>query len=68
MEKETTNFNKIAKKEWLNNSLMDHFFIKMQIWNQKWPLIFQNILGLNMRYPLLMNGMGHIMVKYFLYR
>ena len=55
--------NIISKKEWLNNSFMDQLFIKMQIWHQKWPLIFQNILGLNMRFPLLMNGIGHLMVK-----
>jgi hypothetical protein len=50
------------KYDWLNNSFLDQFIIKLQIWHQKWPLIFQNSIKLDMRYPLLMNSIGQIMV------
>jgi hypothetical protein len=64
MEKENNieNLNPINKKLWLNNSLIDQFFIKAQIWHQKWPLIFQKILGIDMQYPLVMLSLGHLVV------
>lgn len=54
--------NPINKKLWLNNSLSDHIYTKIQIWHQKWPLIIQKIFGIDMRYPILMLSLGHLSV------
>ncbi len=55
-------FRRENKYEWLNNSILDQLVIKLQIWHQKWPLIFTNFIGIDMKYPLLMNSIAQIMV------
>lgn len=55
-------FKKENKYEWLNNSIFDQCMIKMQIWHHKWPFIFQRFLGIDMKYPLLMNSVAQLMV------
>ncbi len=58
-------FKKEKKYEWLNNSIIDQILIKGQIWHQKWPLVFQRFFGIDMKYPLLMNSVGQLMVNFF---
>lgn len=55
-------FRREDKHEWLNNSFFDQLIIKVQIWHQKWPLILQKTLGIDMKYPLLMNSVAQLMV------
>lgn len=56
-------FSREKKYEWINNSPFDHYFLKMQIWHQKWPMVIEKIFGIDMKYPLLMYSLGHLHVK-----
>jgi hypothetical protein len=59
------NINNSDKKGWLNESIWCHLKYKFYVYKRKYPLIFEDYLGLNLRYHLIVKSIGNNIVPMF---
>jgi hypothetical protein len=56
-----------TKKYYLRNNLRTQLRVKRYFYALKWPIIFEDYLGLNMRYALSILSMGRLLRKYYFF-
>jgi hypothetical protein len=60
--------NESENKRWLNDSFFSQFKYKFYIHKRKFPVIFEDYFGLNLRYCLLLRSIGNNLVPVWWFR